>query len=91
MHSRLPKFALIIGLFSLSPLTAMAQQDLGMKVFGDDDTAFGLLIANWQDDDRPGLLAPGLTEEKLEPADPWQLEMQLRAQQAIAPTAGPQR
>ncbi len=76
---------LLAALLLAASLPAGAQNQLGMDVIGDDDAAFGLLISNWMEDEQSRLFAPGFIEEQPQTLDPWMLDMQLQALDAVGP------
>lgn len=78
----------LIGLILLAGLsTSGLAQDIGMKIIGDNDSEFGLLVAKWMDGQDSGFLAPGLIDEDFLPLEPWVLDMQQAAARALqAPT-----
>ncbi len=82
-----PALFLIAALSLASP--ALAETELGMQIIGDEDGAFGLLIARWMESSEARLFAPAFIDEELEHLDPWTLKTQIQARQAILPPASP--
>ena len=68
----------------LSSSAALAADDLGMRITGNDDANFGLTISNWVNGAEAGTLAPGLISEQLLPLNEWELRMQITLQRAAA-------
>lgn len=64
---------------------ALAQDELGMTVTGDEASELGLFIAEWLDTGRSQLPAPALQDETLEAVDPLILRRQREIRRATAP------
>lgn len=74
---------------ALATPLALADDDLGMRITGDDSASFGLTISNWVEGQDAGTLAPGLIREDVQPLDAWQLRMQIKMQRAVSPPGAP--
>ena len=63
---------------------AIAQDDLGMRITGDDDSNFGLTISNWVNNQEAGTLAPGLIGEDIVPLDEWEMRLQITVERGTS-------
>ena len=63
---------------------SQAQDDLGMRVTGDDDANFGLTISNWVSGQDADSLAPGLIGEEILRLDEWEMRMQIIVERAAS-------
>lgn len=80
------KTAIFAGGIALLLNTAIAgaQNDLGMRISGDDDANFGLTISNWVNGNQAGTLAPGLLGEDILALDEWELRRQIELERAAS-------
>ncbi|MGJ8669067.1 MAG: hypothetical protein ACSHXK_06220 [Oceanococcus sp.] len=94
ISTRLAHFSIIlncvcVSVVLLQPQRAFAQDDLGMRVTGDDDANFGLTISNWVNGQEAGTLAPGLIGEDILPLDEWEMRMQITVERAASAPGAP--
>ena len=68
---------------------SLAQDDLGMRITGDDDANFGLTISNWVSGQDADTLAPGLIGEDILRLDEWEMRMQIIVERAASAPGAP--
>lgn len=83
------KGLLLCGLLLGLPSLVTAQEDLGMRITGNDDANFGLTITNWINSQEASTLAPGLISEPIVPLDEWEMRMQITVERAASAPGAP--
>ena len=78
------RITVFTALVAISSPKLFAQEDLGMRITGDDDASFGLTISNWVNGNQAGTLAPGLLSEQILPLDEWELRRQIELERAAS-------
>ncbi len=84
---RLCVLATTLSLAALAP--SWAQEDLGMRITGDDDANFGLTISNWVSGQEAGTLAPGLISEDIIELNEQDMRMQIVVERAASAPGAP--